>query len=166
MQGGTVKLQVYQEVSSVVASATTTAGVITNKRSIESNILVDENQIVVLGGLIQDSVNDVQSKTPLLGDIPLLGNLFRYETRQHTKTNLMVFIRPYIMYQADGYQKITDERYDQIGKRREAARLPDHLILPNDDKDKALPPKPERPAPAAASAPVAAASIDPFKQEP
>ncbi len=166
MQGGTVKLQVYQEVSSVVASATTTAGLITNKRSIESSILVDENQIVVLGGLIQDSVNDVQSKTPLLGDIPLLGNLFRYETRQHTKTNLMVFIRPYIMYQADGYQKITDERYDQISKRREAARLPDHLILPNDDKDKALPPKPEHPAPAAASAPVAAASIDPFKQEP
>jgi general secretion pathway protein D len=153
MQGGTVKLQIYQEVSSVVASATTDAGFITNKRSIESNILVDENQIVVLGGLIQDSVNNVQSKTPLLGDIPLLGNLFRYETRQHTKTNLMVFIRPYIMYQSDGYQKLTDERYEQMSKRREAARLPDHWILPDDDKDKALPPKPEQPAPATATPP-------------
>jgi general secretion pathway protein D len=149
MQGGTVKLQVYQEVSSVVTSATTSAGLITNKRSIESNILVDENQIVVLGGLIQDSVNDVQSKTPLLGDIPLLGNLFRYETRQHTKTNLMVFIRPYIMYQADGYRKLTDERYDQMDKRRQDARMPDHWILPDDDKDKSLPPKPENPAPPA-----------------
>ena len=166
MQGGTVKLQIYQEVSSVVAStASSTAGVTTNKRSIESNIMVDDNQIVVLGGLIQDSVNDVASKTPLLGDIPLLGNLFRYETRQHTKTNLMVFIRPYIMYQSDAYQKITDERYDQMSKRREAARMPDHLILPNDDKDKALPPKPEIKVPAgAASAPAATNTLDFFKQ--
>jgi general secretion pathway protein D len=178
MQGGTVKLQIYQEVSSVLpSSSSSTSGLITNKRSIESNILVDDNQIVVLGGLIQDSVNDVKSKTPLLGDIPLLGNLFRYETRQHTKTNLMVFIRPYIMYQSDAYQKITDERYDQMSKRREDARLPNHLILPNDDKDKALPPKPEKPAPAAAnapsatssdsdaaSAPAATTNIDPLKQ--
>ncbi len=163
MQGGTVKLQIYQEVSSVVASATTSAGFITNKRSIESSILVDDNQIVVLGGLIQDSVNDIANKTPLLGDIPLLGNLFRYETRQHTKTNLMVFIRPYIMYQADGYQKITDDRYEQMGKKREAARLPDHLILPNDDKNKSLPPKPEIKVPAsAASAPAAATTADLF----
>jgi general secretion pathway protein D len=167
MQGGTVKLQIYQEVSSVVSSSTTT-GVITNKRSIESNILVDDNQIVVLGGLIQDSVNDVASKTPLLGDIPLLGNLFRYETRQHTKTNLMVFIRPYIMYQSDGYRKITDERYDQMSKRREEARLSDHWVLPNDDKDKALPPKPEKPAPApaAASAAGAASTLDILNQQP
>ncbi len=160
MQGGTVKLQIYQEVSSVVASSTTTAGVITNKRSIESNILVDENQIVVLGGLIQDSVNDVSSKTPLLGDIPLLGNLFRYETRQHTKTNLMVFIRPYIMYESDGYRKLTKERYKQASDIREGARMPDHWILPNDDKNKALLPMPEDPVPlAAASAPEATTSI-------
>jgi general secretion pathway protein D len=169
MQGGTVKLQIYQEVSSVVASsASSTAGVTTNKRSIESNIMVDDNQIVVLGGLIQDSVNDVASKTPLLGDIPLLGNLFRYETRQHTKTNLMVFIRPYVMYQSDGYRKITDERYDMMNKKRQDARMPDHLILPNDDKNKALPPRPEASAPAsapaAASAPVAASPADRFMQ--
>ena len=169
MQGGTVKLQIYQEISSVVASsASSTAGVTTNKRSFESNIMVDDNQIVVLGGLISDSVNDVASKTPLLGDIPLLGNLFRYETRQHTKTNLMVFIRPYIMYQANGYRKITDERYDMMSKRREEARMPDHLILQNDDKNKALPPRPETPAPAsapaAASAPVDASPADRFMQ--
>lgn len=139
MQGGAVKLQVYQEVSSVVASANAAAGVITNKRSIESNILVDENQIVVLGGLIQDSVNDVQSKTPILGDIPILGGLFRYETRQHTKTNLMVFIRPYIMYQADAYKKMTEQRYQNMSDMRKSARMPDHWVLPNDDEDKSLP---------------------------
>jgi general secretion pathway protein D len=151
----------------VVTSADTSAGLITNKRSIESSILVDENQIVVLGGLIQDSVNDVESKTPLLGDIPLLGNLFRYETRQQTKTNLMVFIRPYIMYQTDSHQKLVNERYDQMDQRRKDARLPDHWILPNDDKDKSLPPRPEKPAPApeAASAPAAApTTADLFSQ--
>lgn len=165
MQGGTVKLQIYQEVSNVLASSLKdTAGPTTNKRSIESNIMVDDNQIVVLGGLIQDSVTDVQSKTPLLGDIPLLGNLFRYETRQHTKTNLMVFIRPYVMYESNGYKKITDDRYDMMSKRREDARMPDHLILPNDDKDKALPPKPETPPPAPASAAAATNTLDLFNQ--
>ncbi len=161
MEGGTVKLQVYQEVSSVVASATTSAGIITNKRSIESSILVDENQIVVLGGLIQDSVNDVASKTPLLGDIPILGQLFRYETRQHTKTNLMVFIRPYIMYGANDYQQLTDENYEMMNKRRIAARLPNHWILPNDDKDKSLPPahQPDKvPAPVVPAADAATGS--------
>ncbi len=137
MQGGTVKLQVYQEVSSVLSSSLTSAtGITTNKRSIESSILVDENQIVVLGGLIQDSVNNVQNKTPLLGDIPLLGALFRYETRQRSKTNLMVFIRPYIMYQADAAQQLSRERYEQIGKTREDSRLSDSWVLPNDDTEK------------------------------
>lgn len=134
MQGGTVRLQVYQEVSSVLTSSLTSAtGPTTNKRSIESSVLVDENQIVVLGGLIQDSVNNVQSKVPLLGDIPLLGNLFRYETRQRSKTNLMVFIRPYIMYQADASQQLASKRYEQIGMTREDAKLDDHWMLPKDD---------------------------------
>lgn len=134
MQGGTVRLQVYQEVSSVLNSSLTSAtGPTTNKRSIESSVLVDENQIVVLGGLIQDSINNVQNKTPLLGDIPLLGALFRYETRQHSKTNLMVFIRPYIMYQADASQQLAKERYDQISQTRQDARLDNHWMLPNDD---------------------------------
>jgi general secretion pathway protein D len=134
MQGGTVKLQVYQEVSSVLSSSLTSAtGITTNKRSIESSVLVDENQIVVLGGLIQDSINNVQSKTPILGDIPLLGNLFRYETRQRSKTNLMVFIRPYIMYQAEASQRLANERYGQIDRTRKDAKLDDHWMLPDDD---------------------------------
>ena len=169
MQGGAVKLQIYQEVSNVLASSLKdAAGVTTNKRSIDSTILVDENQIVVLGGLIQDSVTDVASKTPLLGDIPVLGNLFRYETRQHTKTNLMVFIRPYIMYETDSSQKLTSERYELMNKKRQDARMPDHWILPNDDKDKSLPPLPVKPAPAAdapispASAPAAVTTADLF----
>lgn len=172
MQGGTVKLQVYQEVSSVVASSSSSvSGPTTNKRTIESTILVDENQIVVLGGLIQDQVNDVASKTPLLGDIPILGNLFRYETREHVKTNLMVFIRPNIMYQRDSYNKLTEERYELMSKRREALRMPDSWIMQNDDKNKALPPvHPEdvvpASAPAATPAPNAAAASAPAAASP
>ena len=140
MQGGTVKLQVYQEVSSVDASS------ITSVRRHHQQTL---HRIQHPGGRKPDRGtrrpdpgfgHHVASKTPLLGDIPVLGKLFRYETREHTKTNLMVFIRPYIMYQSDGYQKVTREHYEQISKIREGARMPDHWILPNDDKNKALPP--------------------------
>ncbi len=131
LSGGSVRLKIYQEVSSVLASsASSTSGVTTNKRSIDTNVLVDKNQIVVLGGLIQDSVNDVQSKTPLLGDIPVLGTLFRYDTRQRTKTNLMVFIRPVIMRDQAAYAAVTNERYDQMRNKEDAAKLSSKFMLP------------------------------------
>jgi general secretion pathway protein D len=176
-EGGSVRLQIYQEVSSVVAAANNSAGVTTDKRSIDSNILVDEDQIVVLGGLIQDSVTRVQNKTPLLGDIPILGNLFRYETQQRTKTNLMVFIRPHIMRGKESYSALTSDRYNVMRGYEEDAKLPWHLILPisggpqlpdlklentlsgTDDKPKADKPSDaaqdgaKQPAPAAASGP-------------
>ncbi len=130
LDGGSVRLQIYQEVSSVLASSTSsTSGVTTNKRSIDTSVLVDKNQIVVLGGLIQDSVNNVQSKTPLLGDIPFLGGLFRYDTRQRTKTNLMVFIRPHIMLTKDSYATVTNERYEQMSKKQEDAKLPTQFMM-------------------------------------
>jgi general secretion pathway protein D len=141
MQGGSVKLLVSQEVSSVVASTSSAvSGPTTNKRSIDTTVIVDENQIVVLGGLIQDSVNQTISKIPVLGDIPYLGALFRYDTREQIKTNLMVFIRPYIMYQSDSYKKVTAENYDKASKARESLRMPDSMVMQNDDKDKSLPP--------------------------
>lgn len=130
LDGGSVRLQVYQEVSSVVQGAANTAGVITNKRSIESQVLVDQDQIVVLGGLIQDSVNDVKNQIPLLGDIPVLGRLFSYETRQRAKTNLMVFLRPYVMRDADDYQPLTRKRYQQMGEAEKDAQLGYNFMLP------------------------------------
>jgi general secretion pathway protein D len=130
LDGGSVRLQIYQEVSSVLASSTSsTSGVTTNKRSIDTSVLVDKNQIAVLGGLIQDSVSDVQSKTPLLGDIPFLGGLFRYDTRQRTKTNLMVFIRPHIMLTKDSYATVTNERYEQMSKTQDDAKLTSQFMM-------------------------------------
>ena len=112
-EGGVVRLQIYQEVSSV-ADTSNPAGVITNTRSIESTVLVDDGQIIVLGGLIQDSVNGGVSKVPLLGNIPVLGGLFRYNNHSRTKTNLMVFLRPTILRDSRSADAVTGERYDYI----------------------------------------------------
>ncbi len=131
-QGGTVKLQIYQEVSSVdPTTVNNPGGVTTNKRSLESTVLVDEGQIVVLGGLIQDSVCDNRNKVPLLGDIPWLGSLFRYDTRQRTKTNLMVFIRPYVMRDAHSHQGLTQDRYEYLRGEQTKGAMPSDTVLPD-----------------------------------
>lgn len=128
-EGGTVKLQIYQEVSSV-RDRTNVAGVITDKRAIESMVLVDDGQIVALGGLVQDSVSSGIEKVPLLGDIPLLGLLFRYETRKQTKTNLMVFLRPVVLRDGAAFRGTTVERYRQMRIEQEQSQQPPHPVLP------------------------------------
>ena len=160
-EGGVVKLQVFQEVSSVqTQTVNNAAGVITNKRSLESTVLVDEGQIVVLGGLIQDSVTSGEDRVPVLGSIPLIGALFRYETRRRSKTNLMVFIRPYIMRTASASQGLTQDRYEYLRGEQEHGQLPPRVILPEMPAP-LMPPldlKQELPlpsSPAATSAPVA-----------
>jgi general secretion pathway protein D len=122
-EGGTVRLAIFQEVSSVQELTITNAsGPITNKRSLESNVLVDDGQIVVLGGLLQDSLSNGEDKVPLLGDIPMVGNLFRYETRKRSKTNLMVFLRPTVIRDAGAVRGLTNDRYDYvIGEQKKTA---------------------------------------------
>ena len=98
------------------------SGPITNKRSIETAVVVDDGGIIVIGGLIEDSYGMGEDKVPLLGDIPVLGALFRYDTRKRTKTNLMVFLRPQIIRDAAAYQSVTSDRYDYvIGQQRKSA---------------------------------------------
>lgn len=171
-QGGTVKLQVFQEVSSVQSNNTTgSSDLITNKRSLESTVLVDEGQIIVLGGLVQDSVTNGEDKVPLLGDIPLLGNLFRHETRRRTKTNLMVFIRPYVLRDNQAHQGLTQDRYEYLRGEQKKGQLPWRLLLP-DMPAPALPPlslkQEQLLPPAAVTAPAAdgqASSIDNRSQQ-
>lgn len=121
-EGGTVKMEIAQEISAV-EDTTQAAGIITSRRAIESNVLVDDGQIVVLGGLIQDDVKGNVSKVPLLGDIPLLGRLFRYDSRKRTKTNLLVFLRPVVLRDAASAWDVTASRYDYIGQRGQEAQL-------------------------------------------
>lgn len=113
--GGTVKLQIFQEVSSAVeSSAKNASGIITNTRSITTNILAEDGQLIVLGGLIGDDTTEGMSKVPLLGDIPFLGNLFKYQSKTRKKTNLMVFLRPVVIRSAEQSQSVSIDRYDYL----------------------------------------------------
>ena len=100
-EGGSVRMVIYEEVSRV-QDTTNVAGIITSKRSLESTVAVDDGQIIVLGGLIQDSFTDGSNRVPVIGDIPGVGALFRYDNRQRIKTNLMVFLKPTVIRTAGG----------------------------------------------------------------
>ena len=119
-ENGTVRLQIYQEVSSVVDQrvsqgvAPATAGLITNKRSIESNVVVDDGNVIVLGGLMQDQYQNAEDRLPYLGSAPIIGGLFRSSNRSRVKTNLMVFLRPVVMRDQESANKLSLDRYDQI----------------------------------------------------
>ena len=118
--GGVVRIKIYQEVSSLQESSiSNSAGPITNKRALESNVLVDDGSIIVLGGLMDDRYDTGEDKVPVLGDTPLLGGLFRYETHKRKKTNLMVFLRPQIIREAGDYRAATDLRYDAMRQRQQ-----------------------------------------------
>ena len=145
---GMVKLTIFQEVSSVDTSKKLTDGLITNKRSIESNILVEDGTVVVLGGLLSDSYQDSRQQVPGLGDIPFFGALFRNETRSRSKTNLMVFLRPVVVRDDSSTEVLSNGRYQFMqGLQKEAGKEPTSVLpIPN---DLTLPP-----LPAPAGAPV------------
>src|SRR4029079_5762702 len=112
---------------------TSNAGPSTNKRSIESNVVVDDGQILVLGGLIEYDYTDNNRKVPLLGAIPYLGALFRSESRTKTRTNLMVFLRPVVMRDAETTNKLSLDRYEQIrGFQKEMQPTPSVLVPINE----------------------------------
>jgi general secretion pathway protein D len=114
-ENGTVKMQIYQEVSSVDQNSTNSpTGLITNKRSIESHVLVEDGAIVVLGGLLQDDTSNNQEKVPGLGNMPFFGNLFRSESRRRNKTNLMVFLRPVVVRDGAATEALSRGRYEQM----------------------------------------------------
>jgi general secretion pathway protein D len=132
-EGGTVRMTVFQEQSSVkqeTAAGTTNAGPSTTKRSIEGTVTVDDGQILVLGGLIEDRYITTKSKVPLLGDLPVLGALFRAESRERRRTNLIVFLRPIVMRDAESAHKFSVDRYEQIRGRQESSQPPPSFVLP------------------------------------
>ena len=166
-EGGTIKMAIYHETSSVDKSTLTNpAGVTTNIRVIENNVVADDGQIIVLGGLIEDTEGDGVEKVRGLGDIPVLGNLFKYQTRTRKKTNLMVFLRPVVIRNKDQSNNIASDRYDYMRSSGINAQ-PDSgsvlvrdlgaPVLPQLDNGQpppggamaTVPPKPLAPAPAA-----------------
>ena len=129
-ESDTIKLQIYQEVSSV-SDSVNSAGITTNKRSIETSVLVDDGNIIVLGGLIEDRITETINKVPLLGDIPVLGNLFKTQGRGHKKTNLMVFLRPYVMRDGNAANTITNDRYEYIRNQEAIISPKPNWVLPD-----------------------------------
>ncbi len=131
-EGGTVRMQIYQEMSSLRPTSTTTqtADVITDKRSIESVVLVEDGRIIALGGLIEDTWQDSIDKVPLLGDMPLFGHLFRSESRTRKKTNLMVFLRPHVLRDADSGLELSQGRYEYIRNRQVEHQMQPHFAMP------------------------------------
>jgi general secretion pathway protein D len=126
------------------------AGIITNKRSLESTVVVDDGQIVVLGGLIQDSLTDGSSKVPVVGDIPVAGALFRYDNRQRTKTNLMVFLKPTVVRSGAATNSLTADRYEYLMGEQQRLKPLERPFWPDPDAP-VLPPLP--PPSGAAGAP-------------
>jgi general secretion pathway protein D len=134
-EGSTVRMTIFQESSAVLsttAAGTTNAGPSTSKRSIESTVVVDDGQMLVLGGLIEDSSSDTRSQVPLLGDLPWVGGLFRTDTRSHKKTNLMVFLRPIVMKTQAAASALSSSRYQSMREAQEGAPSRSLPLLPAD----------------------------------
>ena len=130
-EGGTVKLDIYQEVSSIDEQNSGTAGIVTNKRALDTSVLLDDGQIMVLGGLLEDSVTNSTDSVPGLGSIPLLGQLFRSDKRQRVKTNLMVFLRPYVIRDANAGRGLTQDRYNFMRTQQSRGQPAKNSLLPD-----------------------------------
>lgn len=155
-ENGTVKLAIYQEVSSVLASTMNASnGPTTNKRTIESNVLVEDGAIVVLGGLLQDEYSGNEEKIPGLGDVPLFGNLFKSEARTRKKTNLMVFLRPVVVRDAQATGQLSLDRYDLMRAGLQAAQPEPSNLVPINEAP-LLPPAPVKAAANSTPAPLGA----------
>ena len=113
-EGSSVLLEIKIEVSGVAGVVSSGVDLITNKRAIETTALVDDGQIIVLGGLIDDDTQETISKVPLLGSIPIFGKLFQSKSKNTVKKNLMIFIKPQIMTDSNSAYDISSEKYNYI----------------------------------------------------
>jgi len=150
VKGGVIKLQIYSEDSSVdPTSINNPGGVTIIKRSVQSTVLTDDGEILVLGGLIQDNYADGNNKVPLLGDIPWIGSLFRAENKTRTKTNVMVFLRPVILHDGETTASLSENRYDELQQQMRDGKSDNRIV-----RDRDVPVLPSRaPGPADGVAP-------------
>jgi general secretion pathway protein D len=136
-EGGTIRINLYQEVSRVESQSV--SGPILQKRALDSTVVIEDGNIVVLGGLIQDSLTDGSDKVPLAGDLPVVGALFRYDARHRVKTNLMIFLRPVVIRTAADGRDLTSERYDYLRGQQELQGMAQRFFWTDPSKQPALP---------------------------
>jgi general secretion pathway protein D len=130
-EGNAIQLDISQETSTVTTSVEGGADLITNKRSIKTHVLVDDGGIIVLGGLIEEAVNEKLQKVPFLGDIPWLGALFQYKNLTKSKKNLMVFIHPKILRDAATTTHISHHKYSFLRAQQYHIKSQGIPLLPN-----------------------------------
>ncbi|MBJ7310089.1 type II secretion system secretin GspD [Rugamonas sp. CCM 8940] len=129
-EGGTIKMAIYHETSSVDKSTLTApAGITLNNRVIENNVIADDGQIIVLGGLIEDSTGDGTDKVRGLADIPIIGNLFKYQSRTRKKTNLMMFLRPVVIRTKEQSNSLATDRYEFMRSAEQAIKPADSILV-------------------------------------
>jgi len=161
-ENGTVKMQIFQEVSTVdEATRADPSGLSTNKRSIESNVLVDDGGIVVIGGLLEDKFSGAQEKIPGAGDVPVFGGLFKSERKQRTKSNLMIFLRPVVVRDAVQTDELSLDRYDLMRRKQESATPTGAGTAPVDQGPVLPPVTRPRTVPGTTTAPSPAAPVPP-----
>ena len=134
-EGNAVRLEIAQEVSQIAPGITGAADIITNTRSLTTHVMVDDNQLIVLGGLIDDQLVETADKVPILGDIPGLGRLFRYDTSNVQKRNLMVFLRPVIVRDTAVAESLTHSKYSyirdqQLAEQNRRGRMKTDNVVP------------------------------------
>ena len=134
-ESGTIRLVIYQENSTVVPSSRASPqGLTTDKSAIETTVVVDDGQIMVLGGLLKDEYGGSVSQVPFLGDLPIVGPLFRTDTRTRTKSNLMVFLRPMVIRSQDESNALSMDRYDLIRAQQGTVGQPrQSVVMPIND---------------------------------
>lgn len=137
-EGDAIKLDINQEVSSLSPSVSGAADLVTNKRSIKTSVLVDDGRLVVLGGLIEDNLQEKVAKVPLLGDIPLLGALFRDKNTTKTKTNLMVFIHPVILRDEALAAQYTTSKYNYVREKQIERQKQGVMLMPEEKQPEML----------------------------
>ncbi len=136
-EGGTIRINLYQEVSRIESQSA--SGPLLQKRSLDSTVVVKDGGIAVLGGLMQDQFDDGSDKVPLAGDIPVVGQLFRYDARHRVKTNLMIFLRPVILRDPSDGSDLATERYNYIRGQQEMQGMPPRFFWTDPTPQPALP---------------------------
>ncbi len=145
-EGDSMLLKISQEISSVSQSASSAVDLITNERIVETTVIVDDEQILVLGGLLEDTLIESNQAVPVLGRMPILGNLFRSRRTETVKTNLMIFIRPKILRDSVSTAIETNQKYDLIRQIQQGTQNEDPALIPGAERP-VLPPLEEMPQP-------------------
>lgn len=156
-ENGTVKMAIYQEISKIDDSTRNNAnGPSTSKRSVESNVLVDDGSIIVIGGLLEDTYSQGEDKVPVMGDLPVVGSLFKSENRKRNKTNLMIFLRPIVVRDTATSDALVVDRYDAIRALQQNTQPAPSLMMGTVSGAPVLPP-----LPAPAAKPATPATLQP-----